>query len=621
VKVTSPYTEDEVLYEEGKELFITGKEQRIYFPRAEHSIIKYGDRDVHFAVAIPAGDAKYVMNKDTGIIETVKGPRMFLADPRKEVIVRRIVSDDKLNLWYPGNAEAIAYNESLREAASAASDGFVTDRQYRATRGVNSFAAAYAGDASALLSAGTADSFDDNAVYNSSESFERRAKFTKPVTVTLDDKFDGAIRLQVWTGYAVQVINGAGDRRVVTGPAVTHLGYDEQLESFFVSKGTPKDAHNTKRDVYLRVLNNRVSDKIVVETADMVKIELTTSYRVNFTGDPDNWFNVENYVQHLVDNCRSILRNVAKSYDIQAFYNDYINIVRNVLTPSDEDGVRAGRLFEENGMLITEVEVLGCQIGDAEIQAMLEDAQRDTASSLISINQGRKQLELDVEDADLKQQRAQLETNLRLFNEEQDRIRLQAGEETSEARHELRLNETKRHQESTLIAITNDDRAGKMEIESQITQQQMRDDDDRAREEATDQAELARQETLDTVNAAELAREKSGVELRLTISETETLDYIKRLQAEAEKEASAASAIQPGLVEALQALAQSDVLEKISKDLAPLAIVRGQSIGGAIEQLFEGTALAPAIARLTANIDPSKTNGSGGVDFENRSSL
>ena len=620
VKVTSPYTDDGVEYKEGKELFITGKEQRIYFPRAEHSIIKYGERDVHFAVAIPAGDAKYVMNKETGIIDTVKGPKMFLADPRKEVIVRRIVSEDKLNLWYPGNSEAIEYNASLRDAASGESDGFVTDRQYRATRGGRQLIGGYSGGGgAAMLSAGTAGSFDDDAVHNS-DSFERRAKFTKPVTVTLDDKFDGAIRLQVWTGYAVQVINGVGDRRVVTGPAVAHLGYDEQLESFFVSKGTPKDAHNTKRDVYLRVLNNRVSDKVVVETADMVKVELTTSYRVNFTGDPNAWFNVENYVQHLVDNCRSILRNVAKSYDIQAFYNDYINIVRNMLTPSSEDGVRAGRLFEENGMLITEVEVLGCTIGDSEIQSMLEDAQRDTAASLISINQGRKQLELDTENAELKKARAKLDTETSAFQEEESRKRLLSEEETSLTRHKLRLNEFGRSHQTSVVNIENEDMTEKLAIESDLAQQRLRTDGEIERGNVEDQADLARQEILDTVNAAELSREKAGVDLRLSITETETLDYIKRLEAEAAKEEIAAGAITPGLVEALQSLAQSDVLEKISKDLAPLAIVRGQSIGGAIEQLFEGTALAPAVARLTSNIDPKKTNGSGGVSHEERRS-
>jgi major vault protein len=41
----------------GDELFITGKEQAIYFQREEHSIIRYGDQTKHYAVAVPLAKA------------------------------------------------------------------------------------------------------------------------------------------------------------------------------------------------------------------------------------------------------------------------------------------------------------------------------------------------------------------------------------------------------------------------------------------------------------------------------------------------------------------------------------------------------------------------------------
>jgi len=43
----------------GDELFITGNEQAIYFPRKEHAIIKYGDNIIHYAIAVPKGEARY----------------------------------------------------------------------------------------------------------------------------------------------------------------------------------------------------------------------------------------------------------------------------------------------------------------------------------------------------------------------------------------------------------------------------------------------------------------------------------------------------------------------------------------------------------------------------------
>src|SRR5699024_5120830 len=59
--------------EAGDELFITGKDQKIYYPRAEHSIISYDGNIVHHAVAIPEGEGRYVMDRMTGKIRMEKG--------------------------------------------------------------------------------------------------------------------------------------------------------------------------------------------------------------------------------------------------------------------------------------------------------------------------------------------------------------------------------------------------------------------------------------------------------------------------------------------------------------------------------------------------------------------
>ncbi len=63
VKVIAPYTEGNKQYTVGEELFITGKDQMIYFPRPEHAVVKYGDDTIHYAVAIPAGEARYVLDR------------------------------------------------------------------------------------------------------------------------------------------------------------------------------------------------------------------------------------------------------------------------------------------------------------------------------------------------------------------------------------------------------------------------------------------------------------------------------------------------------------------------------------------------------------------------------
>jgi hypothetical protein len=72
VKVIAPYTEGGKSHREGDEFFLTGKETAIYFPREEHSIVRYDGRDKHFAVAVPAGEARYVMNRKTGEIRMAR---------------------------------------------------------------------------------------------------------------------------------------------------------------------------------------------------------------------------------------------------------------------------------------------------------------------------------------------------------------------------------------------------------------------------------------------------------------------------------------------------------------------------------------------------------------------
>jgi len=616
VKVIAAYEENGRKYQEGEELWITGKEQRIYFPRPEHSLIKYGDREIHYAVAVPKGESKYVLDRETGKIELVRGPAMFLPDPRKQVLVRRILGTDEVSIWFPGNNEALQYNATLSGTASAPTDKFVTERQFSTARpgsraralsgnksfGVSSVNAALpiSSDEIMDLYAATAavtpydeGDFNDEpaATDHGGESMGRNSQFTRPLSISIDSKYDGAVIVRPWTGYAIQIVDGEGNRRVVQGPAVVHLEYDESPERFTLSTGQRKSADHVLRDVYLRVLNNRVSDVITVETADMVRIDVSVSYRVNFEGDPNLWFNVENYVQHLCDNMRSILRNVAKQYDIQSFYNNYIEVVRNTIVPQNADGVREGRLFAENGMRITEVEVLECKIGDTDIQYMLEQAQQETAQALIQLNQGKKQFELEQANATLETARAQLRTATDAAIELEHRSRIEEKQATAQTEHTADIQAQRRAHEANEIKQAN--RA--------------------ALQAASDASEKDRQKTLDAIANAEIARETAKDDRKLSVMQAQTEDYINRLRAEAAKEVEISGSIQPGLVEALTALGQTGMLEKITGELAPLAIVKGLSIGGAVQQLFEGTPFAGTVQKLVDTVDDG--NGSYGGRF------
>ena len=117
VKVIAPYTENNKNYQVGDELFITGKEQMIYFPRPEHALVKYGKHEIYYAIAIPPGEGRYYLNRNTGTISLKKGACMFLPDPREEVIVNRVLSDKQCQMWFPNNPDALSHNRYLRELA------------------------------------------------------------------------------------------------------------------------------------------------------------------------------------------------------------------------------------------------------------------------------------------------------------------------------------------------------------------------------------------------------------------------------------------------------------------------------------------------------------------------
>ncbi len=245
IKVIADYTDEGGKeHRTGDELFITGKEQRIYYPRPEHALIEYDDptkgykRQRYYGVTIPKGEGRYVLDKAAGQIQQVTGPQIFLPDPRNQVIVRRVLDDKTVRLWYPGNEEAAAFNQQLRQLSE-------TSASYLAESVLLSAAA----DASRSINRGTKDSkgYEGNA-----NVMRRGTQFTPPPMLTLNTKYDGVPSINVWTGWAVQVVDKSGSRRVVVGPETVLLEYDESLEIIELSTGKPKSTDRLVRDVYLR---------------------------------------------------------------------------------------------------------------------------------------------------------------------------------------------------------------------------------------------------------------------------------------------------------------------------------------------------------------------------------
>ena len=548
-KVIAEYKdEDGTVHPVGEELFITGDDQMIYYPRPEHAIISYDNKIMHHAIAIPEGEGRYIMNRMTGEINTVKGPKMYLPDPRTEVVVKRKLTPTQCELWFPGNRDALQYNMDLSEKSVEKSMKNVN------LDGLTAFSC----------------SFSDTATMANLEAkanISRGTSYTKPRTITLDNKFEGVVSMDIWTGYAVNVISKNGDRKVVCGPQTILLDYDQTLEVLQMSTGKPKSDNNMIKTVYLRHENNKVSDVISIETKDFVRADIKVSYCVDF--DPeymDKWFAIENYVKYLCDRERALIKRAAKNYTIEELYQNYSDIVRNVAIDYCDDipGVEKshiGRFFMENGMYVHDCEVLSINV-EAEVADMLEEHQHEMVRKALKVADAERRLTLITTLAEAEKSEQELR-NQQLINK---------------------------------MNLQREEAMRKLEIQSEVARVQ------EAEKQAAKKAELDMQVVIDAIAAADRARkeaEHSAAMERLAAEnaaneaharEMASIDEAKS-KAYAETVAKIMASISPELVAAMESRANADVVAAIEHAVAPYAIASDdESVADIAQKLVKGTA-------------------------------
>ena len=534
VKVIAEYDENGTHHPIGEELFITGKDQMIYYPRPEHAMIQYDGKYMHHAIAIPEGEGRYILDRLSGKIKTVKGPLMYLPDPRTEVVVKRKLTYKECELMYPGNTEVLAYNTGLQEN--------VNDRKYAATV-----------DALTLNTARVTNAFQIDS------EFSRGTTFTKPRTITLDTKYDGVVTIDVWTGYAINIISKSGKREVVLGPTTRLLNYDETIEAMELSTGKPKTTDNLFRTGFLRVENNKVSDIIKAETSDFVEVNIKVSYCVNFLEEyKDKWFSVENYVKYLTDHMRSLLKREIKKYSIQEFYNNSTDIVRNIVLNIDEDSTTIGRTFEENGMFVYDVDVLSINV-DPYFANIFERHQDEIVQKTLDLANAEAQYEVSKKLNEFALKEAELDNQKRL--------------KIAEYNHQLTIDN--------------------MNKEELIAEKQ------HVIEKAAAQARYDAQELLNAIQAEELKRNKAQTDA--VIDKQRDIAAIEKAKQEsyANTIKTIVEAIGPDLVAALTARANADILDSATKHMSPYAIAKDEAVADTINTLLRGTTLENVVENIT----------------------
>lgn len=560
VKVIADYEEGEgenkVKHPTGEELFITGNDQMIYYPRPEHAMIQYDGKYMHHAIAIPEGEGRYILNRLTGEIETVKGPQMYLPDPRTQVVVKRKLTARECELIYPGNREVLAYNSEISEKAM---EKLARKGGTNAINDAINNAYSTSNQESAL------------AIFEATSNISRGVSYTKPRTITLDTKYDGVVNVNVWTGYAVNVVSRTGEREIIVGPAARMLNYDETLEPVTLSTGKPKTTDNLLTTAYLRVENNKVSDIVMAQTKDFVNVAVKVSYCVDFLpAFKDKWFSVDNYVKYLCDRQRSLLKREIKKYSIEEFYANSTDIVRNITldkhvctcegecTCDAEEKQYNGRLFKENGMLVHDTEVLSVEM-DPEIARMMSRHQTEMITKCLELSDAEKKMEVKTQLAAYERKQIDLQNANNL--------------------HKLELE--KKEQLASL------DKIAKVEA------------GERAIRQAKKQAEADMQKIIDAIESAELERKKKHDAAAIeTEKELAAIEKAKQ-EAYAETVKTIMESVDESLVAALTANANADMLAAVSKSVAPYAMARGESVADFTNTLLRGTTLEGVVDNLT----------------------
>lgn len=542
VKVIADYKDATGEHKTGDELFITGKDQMIYYPRPEHTFITYNGRVLHHAVAIPKGEGRYIMNRMTGEIKTVRGPAMYLADPRVEVAVKRTLSRTQCNLWYPGNVEVLEANGH----GSVAADDF--------TMMVNNVATF----ADSTMCSTAKGAYVGTPTTTANNKINRTNTFTQPRTISLgSSKYEGAVAVDVWTGYAVNVISKDGNRNVVCGPQTVLLDYDQTLETLELSTGKPKTTDNLQSVVFLRYENNRISDIINVETKDFVTARIKVSYHVSFDQSMmDNWFSVDNYVKHLCDWCRSAIKKAAKEHTIAEFHEIYQEVVLDAI--SDSPDATCLHKFYENGMYISDVEILSLDI-EPSVQALIDKHQERVISRTLELTAAESSAAVERQIVALNSEKVKLTEEYARFKTEQEA-------------------ETQRR-----------------EFELERTAQRVKEEENNRRAQAT--AEL--QEFKSKIDEAIRETTRKQKEMELEFKQ-------KELELEAKRESDAAnamklvlSAIGPDLAAALNNANNQEIVTAIAGAISPYAIANGESVSQAVNTILRGTSMENLISKMT----------------------
>jgi len=367
------------------------------------------------------------------------------------------------------------------------------------------------------------------------------------------------------------LVAGRNGRRLEVGPKDILLEYDESLIPLRLSRGPSKDGHDRVETAFLQVRGAKVTDMFEVLSADFVKVRVKLGFTGHFETADERCFAVEDPVKLLADTVRAQVREAAAGKSVVELLQNMSALVRNALF-GDDGTLR----FDENGMVIEQVDVLSCDIVQPELARLFQTVHVEAVRLQLQGEQAERQLNATKHKDDIE-----AEENAILVKMAARRAEAEIAE--AEAAHQ-----TKRRQMEFVIERE------RLKDQHENAQAQQRAEMTRAQRTADADVEAR---ALGTLHAQEQQHRAALAQIDRELA-----------QGMAQADAIRLQAIQQELVGALHAAADAEVMKAAAENMNLVALLGNRSPADIFSQLLRGTPLQRSVDNML--------NRSNGADDE-----
>ncbi len=393
-----------------------------------------------------------------------------------------------------------------------------------------------------------------------------------------------ALSIRIPNNMAVMATSAKG-QRVIQGPCVELLEYEEKLSYLELSTSTPKHDKKTLKTCFLNTMN-RVSDVIRIQTSDFVDIDVKVTYQINFEeAYKDKWFDHPNYIQVLVDHLRSLVRNVCRSQSLGDLWVKIPDVVRHTIlgdkTGENGEGERPGRLFKENGMRVTQVEVLTSTLLDQTLAKQFTDVQR----LMVSLQIGDKEAQANLQSNRLRDQVSADQASITEMTRKREH---DLNVVLRELQHAASVDAASKATVRRMQEIQTDGEAYEAELQAKLHRQ-------------GEEANASNNRTVHLAEAkAEADRLRNEQQLAFTKASAEVDKDLISVRASAVVAENAS--VQPGLIEALKGHGDKVLLKAAAENMNPISLIQGKGMVEILGGIFGNTRISRTLSAMSTKL-------------------